>query len=41
MDEPNRIDRPMPALFGGGGANTPADREVRFHPYDATREEKS
>ena len=31
----------MPTFFGGGGENTPSDREIRYQPYDVTREEKS
>ncbi|MDO4573514.1 MAG: hypothetical protein Q4C13_09095 [Clostridia bacterium] len=41
MDKTGRIDRPAPVIFGGGGENTPADREIRYRPYDAAREEKS
>ncbi len=41
MSKANRIDRPVPTFCGGGGENTPADREIRYQPYDVTREEKS
>lgn len=40
MPRQSRIDRPVPTYFGGG-ENTPADREIRFRPYDAKREDKS
>ena len=36
-----RIKRPVTLSHGGGGENTPADRETRYRTYDATREEKA
>lgn len=41
MSKKSRIDRPVPNHFGGGGENTPGDRETRFRPYDVKRQEKS
>ena len=37
----SRILRPALLLHGGGGENTPADKEIRFRPYNPAREEKS
>lgn len=37
----HRITRPALLFHGEGGGNTPADREVRFRPYDPAREEKN
>lgn len=36
-----RIQRPTLLLHGGGGANTPADRETRYAPYDNSRENRN
>lgn len=36
-----RISRPAQMLHGGGGANTPSDREIRYQPYCAERENKN
>ena len=41
MTLPERINRPTVLLHGGGGENTPADREVRYKPYDSARETRS
>ena len=36
-----RINRPALLLHGGGGENTPADREALYRPANLGREEKS
>ncbi len=36
-----RIKRPNLLLHGAGGANTPADREIRYQAYDNSREQKN
>ena len=41
MNSPKRIQRPELLLHGGGGANTPADRETRYLAYDSARENKN
>lgn len=35
-----RIKRPNGLSHGGGGERTPADREIRYTAYDASREVK-
>ncbi len=37
----DRIKRPASLLHGSGGADTPADREVRYRPYDCERENRN
>ncbi len=41
MNNQKRINRPAQMLHGGGGANTPADREIRYTPYNVDRENKN
>lgn len=41
MSRPKRIRRPTLMLHGGGGENTPADKETRYLAYDSTRESKN
>lgn len=41
MNARARIKRPALLLHGGGGENTPADREVRYTAYDSSRESKN
>ena len=36
-----RIPRPVLLPHGGGGANTPGDRETRYAPYDSGRENRN
>lgn len=41
MNRRRRITRPGQTVHGGGGANTPADREIRYTPYNVERENKN
>lgn len=41
MSTPNRITRPGQTLHGGGGANTPGDRETRYVAGNAERENRN
>ncbi len=41
MMQKDRIPRPTTLFHGGGGENTPADREIRYKPVNAEREQKT
>lgn len=41
MTQRSRITRPAQMIHGGGGADAPADREIRYKPYNADRENKN